>query len=78
MIKHPDRISKTIVALSLLTDHAYRTSVNGGDTIKVSLGPSSVKEFSTEEEFMVWMLSQIKVAVERELEWFEEKYPRKE
>jgi hypothetical protein len=75
VIKHPDRTGKTIAALTLLTDHTYRTSVNGGDTIKVSLGPSAVEEFQTEEEFLVWALFQIGAAASRELDWFKKKYP---
>jgi hypothetical protein len=75
MIKHPDRTGKTLAALSLLTDHTHRITINGGDTIKVSLGPSEVEEFHSEEEFIAWVLFQIKAAASRELDWFKKKYP---
>jgi hypothetical protein len=73
MIQHLDRVGKTVAALSLLSDHTYRTTINGN--IKISIGPSAVEEFSSEEEFMIWMLSQIKATAERELGWFRKKYP---
>jgi hypothetical protein len=74
-INHPDRVGKTLAALSLLSDRNHRITVNGS-YIKVSTGPSSVETFNTEEEFMVWVLEAINEAVNRELHWFKTKYPK--
>jgi hypothetical protein len=75
MIRHVERVGKAITALGLLTDHTHRTTIDGS-SIKISVGPSSVKEFLSEEEFMVWLLHMIKKAAEQELEWFKSHHPR--
>jgi hypothetical protein len=72
MIQHLDHVSRASAALSLLERCAFRTSISK-DKITVTFENNKTMDFLSEEDFMVWLLSEIVKSATYSLAWFKTK-----